>query len=326
MTFKQNWEKADEQHILPSELIEEMVKLGCPDKKLSSHEIISGGCANLNVKIQFESGPALLLRIYLRDKDAAYREQKIAMLLKQQVPVPQVKYIGDYQHYRFAITEFIEGITLRELLLSDRTYDISVIMNEVGVLLAKIASHHFPKSGFFDKNLNVIDNSAQDSYIEFAKDCLTNKIVLEQLNADTIAKINYYLDNHADLFPNENEKNLVHADFDPANILVNKINEHWKVTGILDWEFSFSGSVLQDVANMLRYAHQMPQQFEEAFLQGLNNGGVHLPDQWRSTVHLLNILSLLDLLIRSDPEVHSNRCSDIKSLISFILDQLNRLM
>ncbi len=46
------------------------------------------------------------------------------------------------------------------------------------------------------------------------------------------------------LFPNKNEKHLVHADFDPANILIAKEGSDWNVSGVLDWEFSFSGSIL----------------------------------------------------------------------------------
>lgn len=82
----------------------------------------------------------------------------------------------------------------------------------------------------------------------------------------TISKISHLFDKHVHLFPNDNERHLVHGDFDPANILVDRTEGIWKVTGILDWEFSFSGSALWDIANMLRYAHLMPPEFENAFL------------------------------------------------------------
>jgi Ser/Thr protein kinase RdoA (MazF antagonist) len=61
----------------------------------------------------------------------------------------------------------------------------------------------------------------------------------------------------------------VHGDFDPANILVDKVNDAWSVTGILEWEFAFSGSYLWDVANMLRYAHKMPLEFQNSFIDAL---------------------------------------------------------
>jgi len=102
-----------------------------------------------------------------------------------------------------------------------------------------------------------------------------------------------------------------------------KVDGTWKVTGILDWEFSFSGSMLCDVANMLRYAHHMSSQFEEAFLRGLSTGGISLPANWRITVHMLNLLSLLDCLVRSDPEDRPNQCADIRELIIHIIRRLN---
>lgn len=78
------------------------------------------------------------------------------------------------------------------------------------------------------------------------------------MSSETASKIRRYFNEYAYALPDKEEKHLVHADFDPANILVDKINGSWCVSGILDWEFSFSGSVLCDVANMLRYAHEMP--------------------------------------------------------------------
>ena len=139
----------------------------------------------------------------------------------------------------------------------------------------------------------------------------------------------------------EDEKNLVHADFDLANIIVQEVYGIWKITGILDWEFSFSGSVLCDVANMLRYAHRMPSIFEEAFLQGLLSKSkkgqsivskfrdqycVALPENWRITVHMLNLLSLLDCLVRSDPQNRPNQCSGIRELIDHILSELEKMV
>ena len=121
--------------------------------------------------------------------------------------------------------------------------------------------------------------------------------------------------------PDEAEHHLVHGDYDPANILVNKIDGQWKITEILDWEFAFSGSPLFDVANMLRYAHQMPATFETSFIQGVSTRFT-LPQHWRITTHLLNMISLLDCLTRCPIEQRPNQRADIYSLISYMIHQL----
>jgi hypothetical protein len=85
--FKVDWEKTSVTYQLPEGMVEKMVLLAYPDKKLTSSELIAGGCANLNYKIQLENeNQPLILRVYLRDKDAADREQKLATLIKETVP------------------------------------------------------------------------------------------------------------------------------------------------------------------------------------------------------------------------------------------------
>lgn len=324
MTFKSNWEKTSVQHQLPAGVLERMVQLAYPDQKLNFFELIAGGCANLNYKILLDREKfPLILRVYMRDKDAANREQKIGSLLKQTVPVPQTYYIGEVNGYHFAITEFMPGINLRDLLLGNLPHDITSIMHKVGIVLSNITTHEFPKAGFFDKDLNVIPPSSSDDYLIFAKECLKHEAVLSVLTPEMISNINQVLRKHGHLFPDAIEKHLVHADFDPANILVNKVDGIWIVSGVLDWEFAFSGSVLCDVANMLRYAHKMPFEFQDTFLKGLELGGITLPKNWRITIQLLNLLSLLDCLKRSDPKNQPNQCTDINELIQHILMKLN---
>ena len=324
MTFKLEWEGADSQHQVSTALLMKMVRMAYPNKKIISWKMLSGGCANLNVKIQLENDKnPYLLRIYIRDQLAAYREQKLGEILKSTLPVPETYYIGDCEGYRFAITDFMPGITLHALLLGDFDYDISAVMYEVGVILSKISSYSFAQAGFFDKDLNTIKPIARDDYLIFAQECLQSKMVLSQLMPQTIGQINDLLKKYSQFFLDEHEKNLVHGDFDPANILVDKIKGRWTVAGILDWEFAFSGSTLFDVANMLRYAHLMPEQFEKAFLFGVCSDNIVLPEHWRISIHVLNLLSLLNLLVRSDPKRRPNQCADIHKLIDHIIKELS---
>jgi aminoglycoside phosphotransferase (APT) family kinase protein len=320
MTFKQNWEKTDQYYDISLRTIAGMVALAFPESKLVSHEVISGGCANLNIKITLEERDRpYILRIYLRDKDAAYREQKLGELLKGQVPIPRIYFVGDLEEHRFAIAEFMPGITLRDYLLGNDSGDMEKLMTEAGEILGKIQVIRFPCSGSFGKDLNIQEPLMQGGYVDFAKDCLKHSTVINTLGEATISKINNLLDTHAALFPDEAQTHLVHGDFDPANLLASRSDGRWKVSCVLDWEFAFSGSPLQDVANMLRYAHHMPGIYETSFLSGLQKGGVTLPEDWRLRIDLLNLVALFYPPDCLDRIQRPNRCADICELIEHIL-------
>ena len=361
MTFKANWEKTALKHQLPQGLIEQMVALAIPNKKLHAYELIPGGCANLNIKIKLdtEDNP-FILRIYLRNPQSTYLEQELGKLLGSIVPLPQIYYIGDIENYRFAITEFIPGITLRDLLLSDQSHDMPSIMFNVGQILAKINKQKLPS--LFPQNI------AHDDYLLYAKNTLNN--IGNKLSKSLITQIYEIFEKNMHLMPVDNE-HIMHGDFDPANILVDKVNpersegtransfgssynisspnrakpklkeldpsfhsgsaftqdtnqDTWQITGIIDWEFASAGPFLWDIANMLRYTHQMPEQFEYSFLEGLKSQGVVLQNNWRLSVHMFNLESLIDLLNRTDPKGSPNQYADIAQLIDYIIGEFSQ--
>ena len=85
MLFKQDWEKTETLVVVSLGIIEGMVKQAYPQKNLTSHKIISGGCANLNIKINFEGeSHPYLLRIYLHIDVAQLRKPEDLLLFIQQ--------------------------------------------------------------------------------------------------------------------------------------------------------------------------------------------------------------------------------------------------
>jgi Ser/Thr protein kinase RdoA (MazF antagonist) len=320
--FKQNWERASARNTLSAEMLHAFVHQAYPHQKDFTYEILSGGCANLNIKINFTQHQCMLLRVYLRDKNAGFREQKLAELIKPTIPIPMINYVGYHENITFAFTEFIPGISLRDYLLSHELSDSERLMGEVGSYLGKIAQYSWSKAGFFNEALEVTNGF--DDVVTFIHQSLLHPIILNQLTVEIQAKIEYYVEKYATWFPTPTEKNLVHGDFDPANILVHFVNDTWEITGIIDWEFAFSGSTLWDIANMLRYAHRMPSSFASNFLEGLQKEGIILPAHWQHSIALLNIASLLDCLTRTVPEKQPQQCADILSLIEETLNTLER--
>jgi aminoglycoside phosphotransferase (APT) family kinase protein len=326
MTFKAHWEKTSERFDLPLNVVEKMVNAAYPGDRLELVEVIAGGCANLNIKIKLKDlSDPLILRVYLRDAEAAWREQKLAKLLSPTIPIPQVLNIYEHDGYTYAIAKFMPGIALRDLLLANGNPPLGKIMYKVAVMLSVIAKHKFTAAGFFDKHLHVVKELDPNGYLDFVKTCLKNDVILSVLDTKIISEIEHFINKYSALFPTNQNSCLVHADFDPANILVSNTQGNWEITGILDWEFAFAGSMLCDVANMLRYAHKMPIEFEQGFLKGLQDSGVQLPQNWRITVDMLNLLSLLDCLTKAAPEYRPKQYADILELVTHILERSKTL-
>jgi Ser/Thr protein kinase RdoA (MazF antagonist) len=324
MVFKNDWEKTETHTTIDEAIILAMVKQASKNELLS-YDIISGGCANLNYKLNLRDEPQpQILRVYLRDPETCYIEQEISLLVRDKIPVANYFYVGEFGGFNFALTEYLSGITLRELLLSHPEENSEEIMYEAGTMLAQISSYKFESAGFFDRNLSIKSPISKEWLLEYTLGCLQHNMVQQQLEAEQLKLLNSMFVKYADYFPGSEHHSLVHADYDPANILVDKIAGKWRINAVLDWEFALSGSSLCDVSNMLRYAHLMPASFEQYFLQGLKDGGFVLPHNWRISIYLLNLLSLLDCLAHAEPSKRPKQCKDIVQLIGFFTGKLSQ--
>lgn len=321
--FKKDWERSAELVDVSTSSIESMVKQAMPDNKLLSYELLSGGCSNLSVKIETD-GPELLsfiLRIYFANQEAPFMERLCHRLLSDRVPLPEIHYIGQYEKYRFAITQLMPGKPLRDFLLAHRDEkEIEPIMFAVGIVLGRIGSFELPQSGTFDRDLVFTGGCSHDGYLQFMKLILKEQNILSHFHHSTLSKIEQFSERNKNFFPLGTEKNFVHGDFDPNNILVDLIDTEWKVTAVLDWETPFAGSILCDVSNMLRYRRQMPTTFTNSFLQGLRSSGIFLTENWQRPVDLLNLMALLSCLAKTNHEKSPQQSFDICRLIEEIVD------
>ena len=315
--FKQNWEFSRQSDFTFTAVkISALFQQAFPDFKLCSYEVLSGGCANLNICV-VSGTETYLLRIYLRDSTAAQREMNIAHLLQGFLPMPKFYYVGQFGEYTFAVIEHMHGISLRDLLLSGTCGPDFEIMWKVGKMLKSLQQFTFEKAGFFDDTLQVKEPFKSNDLKDFVLKTLRNTHVQRVLHKELLLKIESRFEKTNLSLLDACQPTLVHGDFDPANILVVKENNSWKISALLDFEFAFSGSYLQDIANMLRYAHKMPQAFKDCFLQGFDSA---LPKNYEEICKLLNISALLDILSRSDPSKRPIITADINELIDYFVD------
>ncbi len=94
---------------------------------------------------------------------------------------------------------------------------------------------------------------------------------------------------------------LVHADYNPKNILVRQVGGHWQVAAVIDWEFAFAGWALTDVANMLRHPEMLPAGYPDAFVAGFGAAGGGLSDGWERRARVLDVFALVGFLTADPP-------------------------
>lgn len=326
MTFKVDWEKASTKVHIPDSVIKEMLFTYYSKGDIASIKRLDGGCANVNVMVGVKSlKEPIILRIYLRNPTSAYIEQRVSSILRENLPVPEFYHVSQKSGYTFALVEHLPGITLRDWLLNKKNSNINAIMFEVGKMLSMLTTIKFSRGGFFNDKLDIVEEITPDGLVAFCLSSLDDSNIKSVLSEKEINNIFDLFNRYSGFLEPIVDANLVHGDFDPANILVQEQNGNIKITGILDWEFCFSGSTLCDVANMLRYVHHMQPEYQDYFLKGLLSDGYTLPEGWRVTVGLLNLASLLDCLKRADIKSSPNQINDIKSLIGYILFDMSKI-
>jgi aminoglycoside phosphotransferase (APT) family kinase protein len=94
---------------------------------------------------------------------------------------------------------------------------------------------------------------------------------------------------------------LVHGDFNPGNILIH----NGEVSGVLDWEFSLSGTPYMDIGNLLR---NLDEQYHAEVYAGLTAGGMNLPRDWKERARLVDLSSHLEFLTSNRADAFKRKC------------------
>ena len=317
--LKAGWERSNEL-ILPNiEIIRNILKPFLKEKVIIQIQPLSGGLNNSNIKITTDTNESFVLRIYSKNSLSIEVERKILNLLKEKVPVPQVLYIDSscsVLNYPFLILSWVNGTQLSVMMNKKNKRIISSIGSEVGKSLSKIHKVKFPDSGFFDDKLNINQfvKLNADGFLMYIEECLVQGYGNKHLGTKLCNKILRFSQEQSHLINNLEEQNsLVHSDFNPLNILVEEQDRNINISGILDWEYAFSGSPLMDIGNFLRYENINSSKLLNEFILSYQDNGGNLPDKWLQKAKLLDLISLCDLLNKK--VCGEVRLKDIKRLI-----------
>ena len=286
--------------------------------------LLSDGCANSNYKITFaDTHPPLCLRLYQRDHTALRREMLLYPVVVNKIPVPRFLHTDascQLSPVPYALLDWIEGITLRQVLLKDPLTNLTLVMHQAAAYISTLASITYPQGGFFSENGRIQPFAPQEDLLRYGKDCLDAPAISSYLGAFLCTQIIHILENNHCLLPKMIPANLTHGDFDASNILVNNNNGKWQITALLDWEFAFAGSFYFDMGTFLRYRDHLPSSFCHNFIGSLKEC-MDIDDRWPKIISLCDAVNLLSVLRNSSPTQRPNVFADIKERLSFYCAQ-----
>ena len=321
--LKSHWERYQQHLTIDTSTFKKLLTPFTHDD-IKTTALLSEGCANTNYKIEFATKDPVVLRIYLREKSALIRETALHQLVADKLPVPEILYCDDsctLIPHPYAIIDFIDGESMRDVILSNNIESISECAFSAGVYLNQLRSISLPYGGFFqDSHLTIRPFNKDEEYLAFATSCTKHQNVSESLGNQRVKAVLDLINKNLHFLPTKTDANLTHADFDPANMLVKKVDDRYEIVAILDWEFAFSGSYLLDMGMFLRYSHKLSSTYEMNFINGITASGKTLPGHWKKSAKLMDMICLLSLLYWNPKHERPNLNADVVSLIQNTLD------
>jgi aminoglycoside phosphotransferase (APT) family kinase protein len=116
---------------------------------------------------------------------------------------------------------------------------------------------------------------------------------------------------------------LAHGDLSPRNILVERAAiDRWRITGVIDWETTTTGSPLVDLGSLFRYTDRYDDAWRDAFARGYREADGVLPDDWLVCARLLDATLLVDML--DEPRELPGVFADCRMVLAKLAADLGR--
>jgi aminoglycoside phosphotransferase (APT) family kinase protein len=215
--------------------------------------------------------------------------------------------------------EWVDGVLMRDIILSGNEQAIRECSREAGKYLAVMRSIRFEQGGFFQPDGSVRPFKNDEDYLPYVHFLLNEAGVKTSLGTDLLSEVSKLIDENVQYIPDKDDANLTHADYDPANMLVRQDQGAWKISAILDWEFSLASTYLLDVGLFLRYSQRLPSCYTSEFIGSLEKHSGALPVDWEKIAKLMDMLCLLQLVNDNPADQRPNMHQDVISLIKNIV-------
>lgn len=246
-------------------------------------------------------GQDVVVRVYARVPERAVVDVALLRRLRGLVPVPAVleaRTAPDHDVPPYVLMSRLPGERLDTVLPEVGEQDAAALGRAVGGVLLRLATVRFAKPGELQGPDLIVtpmpaDLTSLEAFVRRHLDRLPGWSADDEAGLLPLARgVRPLLDAVA------HESTLVHSDLNPKNLLVDV--ERAEVTGLLDWEYAYSGCRLADLGNLLRFPPAEDDDPGHAFVAGAVEvaaaGG--LPSSWLDTARALDLFALVDLAAR----------------------------
>lgn len=312
------WERSIPFFSINEKIVQHLFKAFDPSHTVASFAPLPEGCRNTNYILHIRNSRArFLLRIFPAGEDSWKKEQRLLQLLRGEIPVQQLYFIGRSEAIEgrtYGIYEYVEGTSLQAAFAKGFTAD-GLLMRELALALASIHNHPYPVCGFLDQNLRV--EAVLPPLVQWYS-LFMGEHARARLGDELTAEIEERIaESSAQLCQIEQSVTLVHGDFRPPNLLI----QDGRLRCILDWEFAMAGHPLSDLAQLFRRQESFSvfqrERFERVYRE---HADFQLPDNW---FHLGQLRDLANLLQMINSSSHSPyQYADLRSLIKGIAAEL----
>ncbi len=306
--------------------LSEMLSPAFPGHSVVNAELLSGGFANTNYKVSLSNIEApVVVRVYVRDPSAAYREASILQLVKDHVPVPEVLYVSPEarEPHTYVILRWVGGVPLDQLLADGALLDAKRAVRATGSVLAKLQMFRFANSGFFGRTLEIRTPFSAEprAVVGVLEQFLFRDLGEERVGVALTQRLWRFVTEHEEsLRVVEDDSMLVHGDFGGPNVLIQTTPDPVEVAALIDWEYAHSGTPLVDLGSMLRRpGHERAPWFEEELIHGYRQDGGTLPENWRQVSRIVDLVKLC-AFIRS-PNAGEVAVAGVRALIESALTE-----
>lgn len=203
--------------------------------------------------IEDEKGENYILKIY--GKAFRFCNELIGLkLLRDKIKCPILLTNGEvFSKTEWMLMSQIDGIILEDVWNELSINNKAFLMEEMGEILGRIhSSYEYDYYGAWKECGTFILN--HQDFIEYRKN--SDKIIIDNIikqgipNKELINSSYERLVKYYDYIQPRNIPRLCHHDFSARNMLVNKTNKSWSITGIIDFEHCYPDDADIDFADL----------------------------------------------------------------------------